>query len=540
MAGLLTMAAPALAARNGDAALGRYVHARMADVQGQPEQALAVYAEALTANPGSASIAYRTYRRAVDSGDKVLALRAVRALDRLDTLPPDGPLLLFLDQVQRGDWRAAERELDRVEAAQAFSFMVPALRAWMLFGARTGDALAPLEGRVTDAVGYALVREQRALLLLAQGKAEEGAEAVRTQEGQAQYRTQLRLLAGARLQTLKRADLATAVLAGPGAELDAARTMVSSGITLPDPVIRSVDGLAELLARVAFLLNAERAPQSAAVIARFAQFMGPKRANPRLAAAVVFNGLGRPSAALKALDGLEEQPLARGWAEQTRYEILRGADRNDEALALAQSIAARGSAGPEAFVRLGDAYAAMDRHADAAQAFQQAIARVTTLRGEAAVPWHYWLQWGRELEAAGDWPKARAALLKSVAAGPDQASALNHLGYSMLEHGEDAVAATTYLARANAVRPDDAAIIDSLGWAWVRRGDLGKAIPLLEDAAQREPGMGEISEHLGDAYWLAGRRIDARYAWRNALVQSDGKDAERLTGKIDFGLKAKP
>ena len=50
--------------------------------------------------------------------------------------------------------------------------------------------------------------------------------------------------------------------------------------------------------------------------------------------------------------------------------------------------------------------------------------------------------------------------------------------------------------------------------------------------------MGEISEHLGDAYWMSGRRIDARYAWRNALVQSDGDVAERLKAKIDFGLKA--
>ena len=160
--------------------------------------------------------------------------------------------------------------------------------------------------------------------------------------------------------------------------------------------------------------------------------------------------------------------------------------------------------------------------------------------GEAAVPWHFWLQQGRALEEAGDWKAAKPLLERAVKAAPDQATALNHLGYSMLENGENAADALGLLVKARNLRPDDAAITDSLGWAWVKQGEIAKGIELLEQAAEREPALAEISEHLGDAYWKAGRKIDARYAWRNALVQSDGADATRLTGKIDFGLPAKP
>lgn len=536
--GLLLAAFPAEASRAAEASLSRYVHARMADARGEPDQALSAYAEALTANPDNVSVAYRTYRKAVDAGNMVLALRAARTLDRLDALPPDGPLLLFVDQVHRADWRAAERELDRVEASQSFAFMVPALRAWMLFGARKGDALAPLEGRVRDAVGYALVREQRALLLLAQGKAEEGAEAVRSQDRPDVYRSQFRLLAAARLMQLKRADLAATLLDGAALELDLARKMVASGQPLPDAVAQSRSGLSEMLARVSLLLLAERAPQSAAVMARFAAFADSKRAYPTVVTAVALNAIGRNDAALAALSRVRATPLTQGWIDQTRYEALRNGDRPEEALALARDLAARSDVTAESFVRLGDALAATDRHAEAANAFKQAIDLVTTRHGETFIPWHYWLQYGRELESARDWTRARQALQRAVEAGPDQATPLNHLGYSMLEHGEDAKAATELIARASAIRPDDAAIIDSLGWAWVRQGDLAKGIPLLEQAAEREPRMGEISEHLGDAYWMSGRRIDARYAWRNALVQSDGDVAERLKAKIDFGLKA--
>ncbi len=536
--GLLLAAFPAEARRTAEGSLSRYVHARMADAQGQPDQALSAYAEALTANPDNVSVAYRSYRKAVDAGNMTLALRAARALDRLDALPPDGPLLLFIDQVQRADWRAAERELDRVEASQSFAFMVPALRSWMLFGARNGDALAPLEGRVRDAVGYALVREQRALLLLAQGKASEGAEAVRTQDRNDVYRSQFRLLSAARLMQLKRADLATSVLDGPGLELDLARKMVAAGHALPDAIAQPKAGLSELMARVSLLLLAERAPQSAAVMARFAAFADTKRTYPMVVNAVALNAIGRNDAALAVLAGVKVTPLTQGWIDQTRYEALRNGDKPEEALALARELAARPDVSGEAFIRLGDALATTNRHAEAADTFAKAIALVAARHGEGAVPWHYWLQYGRELESAGDWPKAKGALQKAVYAGPDQATPLNHLGYSMLEHGEDAKIATDLIARASAIRPDDAAIIDSLGWAWVQQGALDKAIPLLEQAAEREPRMGEISEHLGDAYWMAGRRIDARYAWRNALVQSDGDDAKRLAEKIDFGLKA--
>jgi hypothetical protein len=61
-------------------------------------------------------------------------------------------------------------------------------------------------------------------------------------------------------------------------------------------------------------------------------------------------------------------------------------------------------------------------------------------------------------------------------------------------------------------------------------------LPLLEQAVQAEPGDVTINEHLGDAYWHAGRRYEARYAWRAAAVHADGGDATRLADKLAHGL----
>jgi predicted Zn-dependent protease len=110
----------------------------------------------------------------------------------------------------------------------------------------------------------------------------------------------------------------------------------------------------------------------------------------------------------------------------------------------------------------------------------------------------------------------------------------------MLVHGEDVAEATRLISRASQLRPSDPAISDSLGWALFKGGKAGEAIPILERAVASEPTIAEIGEHLGDVYWTVGRRVDARYAWRAALVQAEETDSKRLTAKIDFGPRDQP
>ena len=57
----------------------------------------------------------------------------------------------------------------------------------------------------------------------------------------------------------------------------------------------------------------------------------------------------------------------------------------------------------------------------------------------------------------------------------------------------------------------------------------------FERAVAGDPGETSINEHLGDAYWAVGRRIEARFAWTAALVQADPADVARLRAKLDNG-----
>jgi Flp pilus assembly protein TadD len=182
-------------------------------------------------------------------------------------------------------------------------------------------------------------------------------------------------------------------------------------------------------------------------------------------------------------------------------------------------------------VRLGDLYIQLDRFADAASAYDRAI----KVNGSEAT-WQLWLRLGSALGQANEWPRAKAALDKALMLAPNQPSVLNHLGYSLLERGESLSEAISLITKASSLSPNDAQITDSLGWALFKNGQTDEAIAVLERAVAGEPGEAVIGEHLGDAYWTAGRSVDARYAWAAALVQAENSDAERIAAKVANGL----
>jgi tetratricopeptide (TPR) repeat protein len=187
------------------------------------------------------------------------------------------------------------------------------------------------------------------------------------------------------------------------------------------------------------------------------------------------------------------------------------------------------------FSRLGDVLEAMKRHDAAADAYGRAIAlaKMQNLKSDL---WTLLLLRAGALEEAKRWPETKAALQEALALEPDQPLLLNFLGYAELEHGENLDAAEAMIARASELAPDDASITDSLGWAQLKRGKVDEAVATLQDAAEKDPVQAEIQEHLGDALYRSGRRYEARFAWRAALVTAEDDIAARVKAKLANGL----
>ncbi|MEM7206908.1 MAG: tetratricopeptide repeat protein [Pseudomonadota bacterium] len=102
---------------------------------------------------------------------------------------------------------------------------------------------------------------------------------------------------------------------------------------------------------------------------------------------------------------------------------------------------------------------------------------------------------------------------------PQNARALNALGYFLADQSRQLDEAELYIMQAIALMPTDPAVIDSLGWLNYRQGKYEEALRLLKQAYQLlyDP---EIAAHLGEVLWVSGDQASAIEIWDDALKQS--------------------
>jgi Flp pilus assembly protein TadD len=540
--GLLTPAALADTPRHAERSdpIADYVHARAADDLGELSVAAQGFAAAAAENPGDTSLQLRAFRQAVVAGDMALAIKSAQTLDAQKSLPPDGTLLLVADALNRKDWKRARAFTDRITAEKLFAFTVPVLRAWIAYGAHDGDPLKSLETLPPGSIAAAYGDEQRGLLMIAMGKDSEGIatiNALQLPDGARSAR--LRIAAAATLDKRHKHDEAIAMLVGDSAPIRNARDTLTGRGKLSGAIDTPSAGIAELYIRIAADL-AKQATPLALGFARTATWLAPDASEPWLVTSNLLSTGGATDAAIEALSHVAPNDPFNGAARDARLAMLVQAGQADRALAEAQAATAAPGATIDDWTRLGDLLTNAKRPAEAAKAYDQALTLAGGDKAPAEVAWPLLLQEANAVLAAGDWPSARSKAARALAMAPQQPEVLNFLGYSELEHGEDVAGAGALIAKASTLAPNDPSITDSLGWSWYLRGDVDRAIPLLERAARGAPAESDINEHLGDAYWKADRKLDARYAWRAALVVADSDQAARIKAKIDNGLTAKP
>ncbi|MBI4875789.1 MAG: tetratricopeptide repeat protein [Acidobacteria bacterium] len=114
---------------------------------------------------------------------------------------------------------------------------------------------------------------------------------------------------------------------------------------------------------------------------------------------------------------------------------------------------------------------------------------------------------------------AEAAFRKVLEINPDNASALNYLGYMFADRNVRLSEAQQLIQKALDREPNNGAFLDSLGWVYFRLGKLEEAEATLRRALERYPRDPAIHDHLGDVLFRQGRLKDAMASWRNSLKE---------------------
>jgi predicted Zn-dependent protease len=111
---------------------------------------------------------------------------------------------------------------------------------------------------------------------------------------------------------------------------------------------------------------------------------------------------------------------------------------------------------------------------------------------------------------------AEARLRRVVELKPDDAQALNALGYTLVDRTTRTSEGLVLIEKANKLSPDDPFILDSMGWALFRLGRYAEAEAYLRRALKERPDA-EVAAHLGEVLWAKGERERAQEVWQSQL-----------------------
>jgi len=515
-----------------------YMEARAAAIQGNHARSAELLAQLVDTSTASQPIAKEALSQAISAGDMKLALRLVKSLPPAST-PVDARMLQVAEAFRTNDNRAALALLKLPTEAGDVGFMGPFLEAWVEADARNeAKAIAALDGLAPNNLLAALGPENRALILIKFGhgaQAQPFVDQSLKMGGGREVRMRL-AFADAYLAAGDKAR-ATAILQGLGAGSEAAAARVLQGKADGIAIDNSRRAFSELLIVLASELNRLRNEKVPVALSQVAHYASPESSASSLMLGLMLSRRDRTDEAVAALRAVPASDPLSTQARDAEVRALVTANRQPEALQVAQRAVASGDAGVSDYARLGDVLSNMKRNEEGAAAY----ARASQLIGANAKPEERWpllLLQASALEEANHWPEARQLLTQALALAPDEPLILNFLGYARLERGEDLDAAEAMIRKASALAPDDASITDSLGWAIFKRGRTKEAIEILTRAAKGDPTQAEIHEHLGDALYKAGNKFEARYAWSAALVTAESDVATRLKAKLEAGLTA--
>ncbi|HLK20448.1 MAG TPA: tetratricopeptide repeat protein [Bryobacteraceae bacterium] len=126
---------------------------------------------------------------------------------------------------------------------------------------------------------------------------------------------------------------------------------------------------------------------------------------------------------------------------------------------------------------------------------------------------------GAMYERMKNYTEAEEEFRKALAMNPDNASALNYLGYMLADRGVRLEEARDLIAKAVERDPKNGAYLDSLGWVLYRLNKLPEAEAKLREALELMSRDPTVHDHLGDVYFHEGKTREAIAQWQSSLKE---------------------
>jgi tetratricopeptide (TPR) repeat protein len=124
---------------------------------------------------------------------------------------------------------------------------------------------------------------------------------------------------------------------------------------------------------------------------------------------------------------------------------------------------------------------------------------------------------GAMYEREKNYDEAEKAFRTVLEGDPENAGALNYLGYMFADRGIRLEEAQQLISKALDLDPDNGAYQDSLGWVYYRLNKLDQAADQLRLAVDKVGKDPTVHDHLGDVYFKQGKIKEAIQQWETSI-----------------------
>jgi len=200
-------------------------------------------------------------------------------------------------------------------------------------------------------------------------------------------------------------------------------------------------------------------------------------------------------------------------------QALRHTGKTDQGAAILEEAVHKHGDDPAAYIALAQFYTDVERGGQAIRVLQDAQTKFPADNTIA-------FELGATFDRQKRFSDAEAAFKLLISRDPQNAPALNYLGYMLAERGERLEESVDYVKKALDIEPNNGSYLDSLGWAYFKADKLDLAEGNLKRAADQLTTNSVVQNHYGDVLLKLGRYDDAIAAFNRAL-SGDGDSIDR-------------
>lgn len=141
---------------------------------------------------------------------------------------------------------------------------------------------------------------------------------------------------------------------------------------------------------------------------------------------------------------------------------------------------------------------------------------------------------GAMFEKLKNYEAAESEFKKIIADDPNNAGALNYLGYMLADRNQRLDEAQQLINKALELDPQNGAYLDSLGWVYFRQNRLDAAEDQLRRALDRIGNDPTVHDHLGDVLNKQGKVKEAIAQWQASLKSWDTTNANQDADPVEM------